>query len=315
MNNTKQIKKDADMATELVKSKFIKNNEFSEYDSIYAFTNENIKGYFNKLNMEQNDILTVAGSGDHIFESLLRTPKSIKAFDINRLTKYYIGLKETAIRTLELNEFITFFCRDKNYYDVFNEQIYKKIRANLQEQEIIFWDYLYSRFPGQTLRTSNLFHDTEESYKFLKHSLYYFQSQYYNKLKEILIKQREENRDVDIEIFDITKKQIPLNNKFDIILLSNIADYLEEFYDKNHLENFKNLITQKLNTSLNHNGIICAAYLFWAYYLNQRKIPLIERDYLRSQYFKDNFEEWMIDNSTVDNYTKDYVLIYKKTNK
>lgn len=311
MTSISKIQKDAELASQLVKTKFIKDDVFKEYDGIYAFTNENIKGYFNRLNFEQKNILTVAASGDHIFEALLRNSKNIDSFDINKLTKYFINLKEAAIKTLDLNEFITFFCLDSNY-DVFNEQIYNKIRPKLKTDDLLFWDILYSKFPGKTLRCSNLFHDTEETYNFLKHSLYYLQKEYYQKLKEILINMENENKSINIDIYDITKKRTLPRNDYDIILLSNIADYIEDFYDKDHLEKFKKLITKNLNAHLNNNGIICVAYLFWAHYLNQKRLPLIEKDKLRNQYFKDNFEEWIIDNSIIRDYTTDYILIYKK---
>ena len=182
----------------------------------------------------------------------------------------------------------------------------------MDEKSIIFWDALYSKFSGKKIRTSHLFHTTEGSYKFLKNSLSYFVPEHYEKLKKILFEQQEQNKINSIFIDDITNTNIFDNKKFDIILLSNIAHYIEQIYNKDHLENFKKLITQKLDSLLNEDGIICADYLFWGYLYNERKMPLIERQSIRSKFFQDIFDEWEIDNYFLNNNSKNYVLVYKK---
>jgi FMN-dependent NADH-azoreductase len=59
---------------------------------------------------------------------------------------------------------------------------------------------------------------------------------YYYKLRNILLGK-------EIKYHDIDMIQIPsLNKKYDLVVLSNIASYLDYIYDKDHLKNFKQLI-------------------------------------------------------------------------
>ena len=77
-------------------------------------------------------------------------------------------------------------------------------------------------------------------------------------------------------------------------------------------EKFKKYILKELTNLLNDKGIICVAYLFWANATKQKNIPLINRKTVRQKHFKDGFEEWIIDNSTIKDCSNDHLLVYKK---
>ena len=309
------LKNDIDAALELIKFKiFYIGDNFSKYSAIYPFTNENINNYFDRLNIKNKSILTVASSGDHIIESIIRNCKSVKAFDINVLTKYYIDLKMAAIKALDYNEFINFFILEKNNQDVFNNETYLKIRPFLSEKSVIFWDYLYSHYSGMVIRKSKLFFKTEESYKLLTHFVSYLNPDNYYYLKDILNNhQIYFNIEKNFNNYNLTEIYNSYNKKFDIILLSNIADYLDEIYKKDIVCRFQKYILNDLSNLLNDDGIICLAYLFWADMIKQRSIPLINRRKVINKYFNKNFEEWLIDNSTIKDCSNDHVLIYKRT--
>ena len=76
---------------------------------LYPFTNENIKGYYSKINFKNKNVLTVTASGDHALNALLLGANCVETFDSNPLAKYYSELKIAGIKTLSLEEFILFF--------------------------------------------------------------------------------------------------------------------------------------------------------------------------------------------------------------
>lgn len=309
MNNN--FEEDIEAALELIKFKFfIFDKEFEKYSSIYPFTNENLNGYFNKLDINNKSILTVAGSGDHYLELLIRNSKKIEIFDINVLTKYYIALKIAGIKALTYNEFIYYFFLEGNHFNAFNKKSYLKIRKYLSDKDLMFWDSLYKKYSGNKIRSSRLFYQTEETYLFLKTFISYLNPNNYLAIKNIL-----KNVDTNIEdnFHNCNMKNLnTLNNKFDVILLSNIADYINEIYETMPAEKFKKYVIKDLASLLNDEGIICVAYMFWANVKKQKNIPLINRREIRKSLFSTEFEEWLIDNSSVKDCSNDHLLVYKK---
>ena len=56
---------------------------------IYLFTNENIKGFLDKISFKNGKVLTICSSGDQAFNLILNGANSVDLFDINIFTKYY----------------------------------------------------------------------------------------------------------------------------------------------------------------------------------------------------------------------------------
>ena len=56
---------------------------------IYDFTNENVSAYKDLFDFSNARVLTVLGSGDQYFTSLLNGAKNIEVFDYNIVTWYY----------------------------------------------------------------------------------------------------------------------------------------------------------------------------------------------------------------------------------
>lgn len=72
-----------------------RQDKFDKMDICYLFTNENMNGYME--NLENKEILAVAGSGDFYFNALLYDAISIDLFDENYLSKFPISLKKNCI--------------------------------------------------------------------------------------------------------------------------------------------------------------------------------------------------------------------------
>ena len=119
MNLKQNVYSDIENAIKIINFKFYQGiDEFSKYSGLYAFTNENLLATFNLLNLKNKSLLTVAGSGDSIFEAYLQGVKKVYSFDINCLAKYYIELKKAGVKALGWEDFIAFSLMNqimKNY--------------------------------------------------------------------------------------------------------------------------------------------------------------------------------------------------------
>lgn len=232
-----------------------------KYQSIYMFATENIHEVINSIDVKDKSILTVSSSGDHIFNMLLNGAKSIEAYDINYFTKYYFYLKESAIRTLNYNEFIDFFFGRKYSLkkDVFNEQKFKLVIENIKDKESkLFWDILLSGCGGKRLYKSNLFfrnHYSKNTY--IECNDYLRKEENYKALQQLL-----NNYNYTFYLVNIFNdiSNIP-NKEYDIIYLSNILDRI---IGKDKLETIKKIkdIIIKVKEYLSPNGVLGICYLY-----------------------------------------------------
>ena len=202
--------------------------------NIYPFTNENLSSYQNLYNFDNATVLSVLGSGDQYFSSLLYGAKEIELYDCNFSTWDFFLLKYYGILTLNYEAFYDFFVR-KQLDDL--NQFYK----------------LLTYLPQDTAkRLTNL----QKKYQKLSHVLYldmiddkyhsgrvipYFDEQEYYRLQTIL-------RNEKIPKFYLSHLQsLPYmleNNCYDIILTSNIFDWLYSELAENSIEEYKTLLNK-----------------------------------------------------------------------
>lgn len=208
------------------------------FNSIYLFTTENIAGYMNKLDLTNKKIITVTGSSDHIINAILKGCLDITTFDINPLTKYYMDLKLSAIKSLQYNDFLDFLLYDTE--KSFAYDIIKKL--NMCKESKKFWlnELKKNNNSGIKLKHSTLF------------NLKYFEIQnkidcnlYINQKNYDIIKDRLGL--VKINFIESNLKDLIIDEKYDYMFLSNISDYINTFYEGNYLINYKNLIFKFLN--------------------------------------------------------------------
>ncbi len=222
----------------------------ANYSSVHSFTTENLRGYYSQINFQNKQVLTVASSGDHMFNAILYGASKVDIFDINRLTKYYIELKKAAIATRDYNDFIGSFVKPNGFS--FCEKEYNQISKYLDKNTKIFWDSLYQFFSPHNIKTSFLIltGSIEEYNPYLSKNNYY---ELQSKLTSF------DYSFVESNITNLTNEMD--NNIYDIILLSNISEIINKIYGQKALEKFKQLvldISRKLN---NNNGIIVLAYI------------------------------------------------------
>lgn len=236
------------------------NNKFV---SIYPFTTENIKGYLDLMDVKDKDILTVGASGDQTLNLLIRDAKSVDYFDMNPFTKMYFNLKCAAIKVLSVDEYFEFFCYDafpstfKKNNNAFSINTYHRISPHLDTITRQFWDNLYLRQNGLDIRKSMLFSTDEEPFKVLPKVNDYLSEESFEKLRTIM-NTKKAPRFFETNIIKLSSK---LTKKYDYILLSNIAQYLDYIYDKDELIKFRKLILN-LSNDLNPDGKLMLSYLY-----------------------------------------------------
>lgn len=255
------IKSTKDMILRQVKdnkSSFV-GEPFTKYQKVYFSTNENIKGYLNNINRNEN-ALTVLSSGDHVFNLIKEDVLNIDTFDTNSLTEFYVfGIRTAMIlkynyknylevlsriisQEITIDEMTNFindllpFMDDKyrmywNCIKEYNYKIQKEYNTNINLFDLItLGNYNINNF---ILRNNYL--DDEVSYEKLR-----------NNLKRVNISFK------NIDVIDLSKKY---KDKYDIIMLSNIFDYMYKYFGynynysdiKEYLSNLRNMLKEKGN--------------------------------------------------------------------
>lgn len=243
-------------------------NNFSNLSQIYSFTTENIAGYFPYLNFKNNDILTVSASGDHIINAFYKDAKSVVGFDINYLALIFTELKLVALQNLKYEEFLQFFMINEENNINKNRKsldylVYKdKLRIDLTDNAIQYWDMMYKNFNnnGYELRNSHIFNNKyDNNHVKLNSNLYLKSEADYNLAKE-KIKQKEIIL-ISSNYKDINKLGLSNIINCDIVLMSNISDYIKNIYNMkaNYLEEYVKDITKIFK--IENNEIVCA-YLY-----------------------------------------------------
>lgn len=243
-------------------------NKFNSISQIYSFTTENIAGYFECLEFTDKSILTVSASGDHIINAFYKGAKTVIGFDINYLALIFTELKLVALEQLNYEEFLQFFMInetndiDRNKSALDYEVYVNRLREHLSKDVSEYWNVIYRNFNnnGYELRNSYIFNNKYDNNNVKISSNIYLKSELaYDKAKEEIGK--KEIVLLNSNYRHINSLDLPNLAKCDIILMSNISDYIQNLYniDSNYLEEYiKELIYEFKNKN---NQIVCA-YLY-----------------------------------------------------
>ena len=251
-------------------------NNFNNLSPIYSFTTENIAGYFEYLDFTNKNVLTVAASGDHIINAFYKGAEEVYGFDINYLALIFTELKLVALQNLNYKEFLHFFMineendieENKNAldYEVYINKLRKDLTKNVAEN----WNILYHNFnnDGYELRNSYIFNNKYDNNNIkLKSNLYLKSELDYNMAKQNINK--KEIILINSNYKDLNHYDLPILANCDIILMSNISDYIKKVYNKkeNYLEDYIKDIMQNLK---NKTNVIVCAYLYDIQNINYR---------------------------------------------
>lgn len=246
---------------------------FKDYDSAYFVTSECIKDYLKAHEFLKNRALTILSGGDQIFNLIASGVYEIDAFDSNKLTYFVYYLRKAMLKAFSFQNFkranviFTSACNDfSNHLDILEEvkhhlpeEVYEYFRKMIEfskNNPMVNFESLY--YTASDIEFSrNNYLVNEDAYKALQKSI--------------------NDSNVNITFADGLTFAEELSSTYDIILLSNIADYFSYANPEFGLKEFKTFIKSYMKI-LNHDGIL----INYLYNINEqnpiRKLPITKED-------------------------------------
>lgn len=282
------------------------SNNFTGYSMLYSMTTENISGFINKYDLKGKRVLTVAGSGDQRLNCFLNGASDVTCFDVNPVAELHLKLKDTAIEELDYLDFLKFFGVrfDDSKTNSFNSIIFDKLNDGLDDDAYLLYDFLINDFSRPLFGYA--YYDFDYKYSKMREFSNYITRDNYERVASIVDRNRLSFMNVNVanlpEVLD--------GEKFDMILLSNISDYIHLFYPDNQMQRYKELIDQLVD-NLYDGGTIQLGYIY-ASYIKGSDVSKFHFDESRNKVFP--FIEYPITfvNSFYGDGRYDKVITYKK---
>lgn len=302
------------------KTKSLMHPQFTENSFLYPFTTENLSGYVSKLNVKNKDVLTVTGSSDQMFNLIFFGAKSVSNFDLNRNTYYLSNLKLAALKCLSYNEFLNFFSgsedsnidvlfqkRINDNNNVFDYNTYLRVRKNMDPISACYFDFMYSYYNNNGVDLYRNLCVNANIHSAIINNDYLKNEDNYNKTKELI-----DNTTIKYYQKDLLNLH-SLSEQYDVILLSNIYDYLTS--DWNGIisaEEFNSYIEQNLSNLIRQNGIISLSYQYHYKVKNKIYKSALEKLFASSYKIDTNHELDKISNRKI--LVPSFIKEYRKNN-
>lgn len=197
--------------------------ETNQYNKVYDFTNENVNCLKILYNFDNSKVLSVIGSGDQYFTSILNGAKKVDLFDINPTSYLYLILKFYSIRELTYEEFYDFLVL-KNFD---NKYVYQKLCKVLPVEVFKYYKYIMMCNKNEIFRKDGIDMLSRKNQKYYfknnKSVIPYFIEENYYILKEKL-------KSLDLPNFfqvDLLNLKSVISENYDILLTSNIYDHID----------------------------------------------------------------------------------------
>lgn len=208
----------------------------SLYKKVYRSTNENLTKIFSQYEIKDKTVLTVLASSDQLFSMHYLGAKEVDTFDNNEYTYLYFFLKK----------WCTLYTK-KSYLSANTKELLQSLeKHNNTNEEIIaykIWKNVLNSI-NNSLYYSEFFHSKFESY-----SLPYIDDM--DTFIEIL-----EKIEPNYRKFNLFNKQV-INKKYDIVVLSNILDYMFQLDNSKIYE----IVANNLSNMVTDDGIIICSNL------------------------------------------------------
>lgn len=202
-------------AKKFLDSVYARKLKFHEYSSFYEYTTENLRESLGNYT-EDDRILTILSSGDHVFNYLLKGASNIETFDINKVTKYFFKLKCAEIMTLSCEDYNNLSNRVSFDLTLKDLDLYRKY---LDRETYLFWKYCILNADDNMCvlsRSASLIRQKRKAYNI------YFEKENYDKLKSILLN----GFTIPFHLCNATDLPNNMSGKFSEINLSNVFDYI-----------------------------------------------------------------------------------------
>ena len=230
---------------------------FHTMDRVYVFSNENISDCLNQLgDMRVKRVLSVCASGDHAFECYARGASRVDTFDINYTQKNMMELKLHMIRNLPYEEFLEYFfgCSRRMSSDIITP-LWNLFSDSLK----IFYSQVYSSknvYQIGPMISANLTSPNRN----VGNISYIQDCSVYERLARTLPEK------IKFTHTDLETLPSVISGKYDIILLSNIFDYMYTTLNQNELalaKLYDNVLAPMSKNNLNNQtGTIVFDYMW-----------------------------------------------------
>lgn len=228
---------------------------------VYPFTNENVTSYEKLYDFDNARVLSVLGSGDQYFSSLLYGAREVELFDINNFAYDFFLLKYYGIMLFSYEEFYDYFVV-KELDDL---RYFRKLVHYLPMDVLDRLCNLYNVYNGLSrFLYSNVINVNERG-----NAIPYFNKNNYYRLQAILAC----GKIPKFYLSDFVNLPNRVSgNRYDVILTSNIFDWLYKDFEVESVGIYKELL-EKFNYSE-----IQALY-FWNNLSNDLKFELLKNGF------------------------------------
>jgi len=210
---------------------------------VYSYSNENLRQLFANLNVKNKSVATVGSSGDQALNAIYYGADKVTIIDACITAEPYIELKKAAILNFDFKTFNNFMTSE----NLFNPIWYAKISHDLNNTAKMFWDNMYLDGCIPSIETLMCL---KENARQRLGSAFYDNKDNYQRLQQLL---RGKNFEyIQAELSDFPQK---LKDKYDLILLSNVYDYVDHYA-------FYNVVKELEKNNLNNGGVMQLHYLF-----------------------------------------------------
>lgn len=243
-------------------TEFSKYHGFQKYGPVYPSSNEKLSELFSYVDVDNKEVLSVAGSGDHAFYAYDNGARRVDIFDINCLTRYYFYLRMWIIKYFDSFYFDQYKLSKKDEYlknigNLFRST--KKIFLNQQSLKNVdkSFRYLLSLVDPSSeeekevyeywMMVSKLCKTNWRRHGFgycLTNIMFNQDTAKINKITDLSNIKDAMNRDFDFYNIDIIKDSFTIDKMYDVIFLSNIVEYIYDVDKMNILkDNLYKLLT------------------------------------------------------------------------
>ncbi len=205
-------------------------------EKVYAFTNENLTCLKDIYSFQNAKVLTVLGSSDQYFSSVLFGAREVEVYDTNPNTWDYILFKYWGLCLFSYDEFYDYFVvkhlNDRALYDRLKEHLPYSTLKKL-EKEIFSKGKRLSSF----LELSDVTYPKYDSGSIIP----YFSKEQFYKLKAIV----SDTKFTLPKFYNVDLRTLPdhLNGKsYDILLASNIFFWIYMSNESSKVGEFKELL-------------------------------------------------------------------------
>ncbi|MBE5735767.1 MAG: DUF3419 family protein [Clostridiales bacterium] len=223
-------------------------------DRCYITSNEYLCAFMHKKDFEGKRVATVGSSGDQLLNALYLGAKDVTLIDANKFTRAFTEYKMAMIKNLSYDEFISILQAPQ--LKLFSLSLYRRISQDLSRPAQEFWDRLFLEYDKDsfTANPTSFYSELIQDSAMIGGSAFTNTEEAYNHLQDVLHKGDYQVDYITADVFEFDNK---LKGKFDVILLSNIYDYVPA-------NQYIPLLYDLYDHKLNPNGVMQIDYVFSA---------------------------------------------------